>query len=245
MTRMSIAPSASSSADLATFETPPPGVLDGRAGGASVRRRVVWAARPPGSAPARRADLPVFARGRADRRARAGPRRHRGRSRAPRDVRPRLPGRGPDADRSRACANSGRSRPGLGASARSTCGRTTAESSRWPPAAARPPTGSGSGRSTPRPMPAGTDMASAVTAAATQAALDAGRRFVFLFTDLANPTSNKIYQAIGYEPVIDVDLIRFEGRRSRAGGRRRVTGAPAATRRDQRSRRTSSRMSSP
>jgi GNAT superfamily N-acetyltransferase len=51
--------------------------------------------------------------------------------------------------------------------------------------------------------------ASAVTAAATQAQLDEGRRFVFLFTDLANPTSNKIYQAIGYEPVIDVDMITF------------------------------------
>ena len=52
---------------------------------------------------------------------------------------------------------------------------------------------------------------SAVTAAATQAQFDAGRRFVYLFTDLANPTSNKIYQAIGYEPVIDVDQLSFEG----------------------------------
>jgi uncharacterized protein len=51
---------------------------------------------------------------------------------------------------------------------------------------------------------------SAVTAAASQAQLDAGRRFVFLFTDLANTTSNKIYQAIGYEPVIDVDQWEFE-----------------------------------
>lgn len=56
----------------------------------------------------------------------------------------------------------------------------------------------------------GRGYASAVTAAATQAALDAGRRFVFLLTDLANPTSNKIYQAIGYEPAIEVDLVRFE-----------------------------------
>jgi GNAT superfamily N-acetyltransferase len=53
--------------------------------------------------------------------------------------------------------------------------------------------------------------ASAVTAAASQAALDAERRFVFLFTDLANPTSNRIYQAIGFEPVIDIDQIAFEG----------------------------------
>lgn len=51
--------------------------------------------------------------------------------------------------------------------------------------------------------------ASAVTAAASQAELDHGRRFVFLFTDLSNPTSNKIYQQIGYEPVIDVDQIQF------------------------------------
>ena len=51
---------------------------------------------------------------------------------------------------------------------------------------------------------------SAVTAAASQLQLDAGKRFVFLFTDLANPTSNKIYQAIGYEPVIDVDQWVFE-----------------------------------
>ena len=51
--------------------------------------------------------------------------------------------------------------------------------------------------------------ASAVTAAASQIELDHGRRFVFLFTDLANPTSNRIYQEIGYEPVIDVDQVQF------------------------------------
>ena len=47
--------------------------------------------------------------------------------------------------------------------------------------------------------------AGALVAAASQAQLDAGRHFVFLFTDLANPTSNHVYQAIGYEPVADVD----------------------------------------
>jgi predicted GNAT family acetyltransferase len=51
--------------------------------------------------------------------------------------------------------------------------------------------------------------ASALVAATSQVQLDKGRRFIFLFTDLANPTSNKIYQAIGYEPVIDVDQITF------------------------------------
>ena len=34
--------------------------------------------------------------------------------------------------------------------------------------------------------------------------------FCFLFTDLANPTSNHIYQAIGYEPVTDIDVYVFD-----------------------------------
>lgn len=52
---------------------------------------------------------------------------------------------------------------------------------------------------------------SAVTAAITQQLLDGGRRFCFLFTDLANPTSNSIYQRIGYRGVSDVDLWTFSG----------------------------------
>jgi predicted GNAT family acetyltransferase len=60
------------------------------------------------------------------------------------------------------------------------------------------------------PADRGHGFASAVTAAASQVQLDQGRRFVFLFTDLSNPTSNKIYQAIGYEPVIDIDQWSFE-----------------------------------
>ena len=55
----------------------------------------------------------------------------------------------------------------------------------------------------------GRGYASACVAAASQAQLDAGRRFCFLFTDLANPTSNHIYQEIGYEPVRDVEVYRF------------------------------------
>ena len=54
--------------------------------------------------------------------------------------------------------------------------------------------------------------ASSLVAALSQAQLDAGRRFCFLYTDRANPTSNHIYQAIGYEPVCDVDEYRFEAR---------------------------------
>jgi predicted GNAT family acetyltransferase len=52
--------------------------------------------------------------------------------------------------------------------------------------------------------------ASALVAEASQAQLDAGIRFCFLFTDLANPTSNHIYQAIGYEPIRDVDAYHFD-----------------------------------
>jgi hypothetical protein len=55
----------------------------------------------------------------------------------------------------------------------------------------------------------GQGYASALVAAASQAQLDAGRRFCFLYTDLANPTSNKIYQAIGYRPVTDALRIDF------------------------------------
>jgi uncharacterized protein len=53
--------------------------------------------------------------------------------------------------------------------------------------------------------------ASSLTAAASQDQLDRGRAFVTLFTDLANPTSNKIYQAIGYRPICDVDMYRLGG----------------------------------
>jgi predicted GNAT family acetyltransferase len=56
----------------------------------------------------------------------------------------------------------------------------------------------------------GRGYASAVTAEVTARALASGRRFCFLFTDLANPTSNRIYQRIGYEPVTDLDEYRFE-----------------------------------
>lgn len=52
--------------------------------------------------------------------------------------------------------------------------------------------------------------ASACVAAVSQAQLDAGRRLVCLYTDLANRTSNHIYQEIGFEPVRDVDAWRFE-----------------------------------
>ena len=52
--------------------------------------------------------------------------------------------------------------------------------------------------------------ASAATAAVSQYLLDSGRDFCVLFTDLANPTSNKIYQSVGYRPVCDFTLYNFE-----------------------------------
>jgi predicted GNAT family acetyltransferase len=52
--------------------------------------------------------------------------------------------------------------------------------------------------------------ASACTAGVSQYLLDSGRKFVTLFTDLANPISNHIYQEIGYVPVCDADEYKFE-----------------------------------
>ncbi len=45
--------------------------------------------------------------------------------------------------------------------------------------------------------------ASACVAGMSQLLLDGGRQFCFLFTDQRNPTSNHIYQVIGYEAVCD------------------------------------------
>jgi uncharacterized protein len=49
----------------------------------------------------------------------------------------------------------------------------------------------------------GKGYASAVVSALSQKLLDEGKKFCFLYTDLANPTSNSIYQKIGYRPVSD------------------------------------------
>jgi predicted GNAT family acetyltransferase len=45
--------------------------------------------------------------------------------------------------------------------------------------------------------------AAGATAAASRAALDAGVDEVLLYTDLANPTSNRLYARLGYRPVED------------------------------------------
>jgi len=39
--------------------------------------------------------------------------------------------------------------------------------------------------------------------------LEEGNKYCFLFTDLSNPTSNSIYQKIGYRPVIDENHYKF------------------------------------
>ena len=51
---------------------------------------------------------------------------------------------------------------------------------------------------------------SAVTAAVSAAPARGRPAFCFLYTDLANPTSNKIYVDIGYEPVCDAVDYAFE-----------------------------------
>jgi GNAT superfamily N-acetyltransferase len=51
----------------------------------------------------------------------------------------------------------------------------------------------------------------AVTAAATRAGFAAGADRCMLFTDLANPTSNAVYQRLGYRPVGDAVSYAFTG----------------------------------
>ena len=62
------------------------------------------------------------------------------------------------------------------------------------------------------PEARGRGYASNLVAAVSQDALDAGRRFCFLFTDAANPTSNHIYQEIGYKHIQDVHIYEFTRR---------------------------------
>ncbi|WP_053206324.1 GNAT family N-acetyltransferase [Jiangella muralis] len=51
--------------------------------------------------------------------------------------------------------------------------------------------------------------ASVLVAAVSQAVLDAGADRCALFTDLANPTANRVYAALGYRPVADVTAYTF------------------------------------
>jgi RimJ/RimL family protein N-acetyltransferase len=59
------------------------------------------------------------------------------------------------------------------------------------------------------PEQRGAGYGGAVTAAISRAALAAGAAEVVLFTDLANPTSNALYQRIGYRPLSDRLVLSF------------------------------------
>ena len=59
------------------------------------------------------------------------------------------------------------------------------------------------------PVYRGKGYASVCVAQLSQSLLDNGKRFCCLFTDLANPTSNSIYQKIGYQPVCDFNEYVF------------------------------------
>ena len=59
------------------------------------------------------------------------------------------------------------------------------------------------------PEQRGRGYASAVVASLSRHLLGSGYAFCTLFTDLANPTSNHIYQAIGYRAVCDFTVYRF------------------------------------
>jgi predicted GNAT family acetyltransferase len=53
--------------------------------------------------------------------------------------------------------------------------------------------------------------ASGCVAAISQVALERGAAACVLYTDLDNPTSNTIYQRIGYRPVVESAIWRFTG----------------------------------
>ena len=56
----------------------------------------------------------------------------------------------------------------------------------------------------------GKGYATSLVASLSQNLLDSGKKFCCLYTDLLNPTSNSIYQKIGYEPVCDWNVYRFK-----------------------------------
>lgn len=78
-------------------------------------------------------------------------------------------------------------------------------------AASRPlPRGRNVGPVYTPPAERGKGYASNATAALSALLLEQGHEYTTLFTDLANPTSNKIYQAIGYRPVCDYEMWKVE-----------------------------------
>lgn len=78
--------------------------------------------------------------------------------------------------------------------------------------AARTPTVAGMSRIGPVYTPHGSrrkGYGAAVTAELTRTALEAGTPHLVLFTDLADPTSNGVYQRIGYRPAGDRVVLSF------------------------------------
>jgi predicted GNAT family acetyltransferase len=61
----------------------------------------------------------------------------------------------------------------------------------------------------------GRGYASALVAQVTKQLLDGGRDYCFLYTDLANPTSNRIYTKLGYELVCQSAEFAFDPPRTR------------------------------
>jgi hypothetical protein len=61
------------------------------------------------------------------------------------------------------------------------------------------------------PEQRGRGYASTCVAAVSQRMLDGGKTVCFLYTDMANPTSNKIYQEIGYRHVGNTRYYVFDG----------------------------------
>ncbi len=79
------------------------------------------------------------------------------------------------------------------------------------------------------PESRGHGYASACVAALSQLLLDQGYAFCTLYTDLANPTSNKIYREIGYRPLADAVVYRFAAQeRNRSPSPRNAPRAPSS-----------------
>lgn len=69
------------------------------------------------------------------------------------------------------------------------------------------------------PASRGRGFGTAATAAVTRTLLEEGKSFCVLYTDLANPTSNKIYGSLGYRVVAEVVDIRLHQKQILPGQR--------------------------
>src|SRR5438132_565173 len=59
------------------------------------------------------------------------------------------------------------------------------------------------------PTHRGRGFASALVGALCQKLLDSGRRFLVLYTDAANPTSNSVYRKLGFLPIAEHANFKF------------------------------------